>query len=93
MNAVVIEHVRVSELPASWKDKFPGTIFANMKRVTVRIEEDVDADLADPIDVPEMTANPLFGMWRNRDDLADVAGYVRDLRRPRFSTDGTPHVD
>ena len=55
--------------------------------------EDVDADLADPIDVPAMTANPLFGMWRNREDLADVVGYVRDLRQPRFSPDGTPHVD
>lgn len=26
---------------------------------------------------------PLFGMWKDRDDLADPASYVRNLRRPR----------
>jgi len=26
---------------------------------------------------------PLFGMWRDRDDLADPASWVRNLRRPR----------
>ena len=24
-----------------------------------------------------------FGMWKDRADLADVEGFVRDLRRPR----------
>jgi hypothetical protein len=86
-------HVRVSELPASWQDKFSGTVFANMKCVTVRIEEDASADSAESANVSAMTANPLFGMWRDRGDLADVAGYMRDLRRPRFAPDGTPHVD
>ena len=92
MNAVVIEHVRVSELPASWQDKFSATVFAQMKRVTVRIEEEV-ADSADSANASSMTANPLFGMWRDREDMADVAGYMRDLRQPRFAPDGTPLVD
>jgi len=43
--------------------------------VTVRIEEESfatdDAHLA-------------LGMWRDRDDLADVAAYIRRLRAPRF---------
>ena len=26
---------------------------------------------------------PAFGMWRDRDDIADAAAYVRDLRRGR----------
>jgi len=26
---------------------------------------------------------PGFGMWRDRADMDDVDGYVRDLRRPR----------
>ena len=28
--------------------------------------------------------DPLFGMWRNREDMADVQAYVRKLRAPRF---------
>ena len=34
------------------------------------------------------TDNPLFGMWRDHEDMADVAGYVRKLRAPRFNGDG-----
>ena len=33
--------------------------------------------------------DPLFGMWRDREDMADVAGYVRKLRASRFNDDGT----
>ena len=28
--------------------------------------------------------NPLFGMWRDRDDMADVEACVRKLRARRF---------
>ena len=30
--------------------------------------------------------NPLFGMWRDREDLADVEGYIRRIRAPRFGS-------
>jgi predicted nucleic acid-binding protein len=33
--------------------------------------------------------HPLFGMWRDRDDIADVAGHVRSIRASRFNDDGT----
>jgi hypothetical protein len=28
--------------------------------------------------------NPLFGMWKDREEMADVEAYVRNLRAPRF---------
>ena len=31
----------------------------------------------------DLTANPMFGMWKDRNDMADVAQYVRQLRTPR----------
>ncbi len=34
----------------------------------------------EPSDVP----NPFLGVWQDRDDMADVASYVRGLRRGRF---------
>ncbi|MBK7002211.1 MAG: hypothetical protein IPH35_20365 [Rhodoferax sp.] len=92
MNAVVIEHVRVSELPASWQEKFQGTVFALRERVTVRIEEET-IDGVELTDVSAVTANPIFGMWHDHKDLVDVNGYVQELRRPRFTLDCVPHAD
>jgi hypothetical protein len=28
--------------------------------------------------------------WRDREDRADVAGYIRRIRAPRFGDDGLP---
>lgn len=80
MNAIVFEHVPVAELPPAWRAKLAKVPGAT---VTVRIEaEDQDSAKA-------CADDPLFGMWRDRQDMADVAGYVRGIRADRFS-DTTP---
>jgi hypothetical protein len=33
--------------------------------------------------------DPAFGMWRDREDMADVAAYTRRIRAPRFKRDGS----
>ena len=83
MNAIVIEHVKVEQLPQAWRAKFAQT--ANT-RVTVRIEEE-QAQVVEPAK-EFVTDDPLFGMWRDREDMADVAGYVRSIRASRFSDEG-----
>jgi hypothetical protein len=82
MNAVVFEHVPVAELPEKWRARLNQ---AGIATVTVRIEEEVQAAPAEEF----VTDDPLFGMWRDREDMADVAGYVRKLRAPRFNDDGS----
>jgi len=80
MNAIVIEHVPVAELPPHWRAKLaklPGATF------TVRIEEEAQATPAEDF----VTDDPLFGMWRDREDMTDVAGYVRQVRASRFNDD------
>lgn len=76
MNSIVFEHVPVAQLPAEWRAKLakrPGAT------VTVRIdEESPDRDKA-------CTDDPLFGMWRDREHMADVAAYVRGIRADRFT--------
>jgi len=52
---------------------------------TVRIEEEAQATPAEDF----VTDDPLFGMWRDREDMADVEGYVRSIRASRFNDDGT----
>lgn len=77
MNAIVIEHVELNELPAAWRARL---LIAPTTRVTVRIEEETAS--------PTATDNPMFGMWRDREDLADVNAYVRQLRAPRYPAEG-----
>ena len=82
MNAVVFEHVPVAELPEKWRARLTQ---ARSATVTVRIEEEVQAAPTEEF----VTDDPLFGMWRDREDMADVAGYVRKLRASRFNDDGS----
>lgn len=71
--AIVIEHVKVSELPEAWRAGLPGGEDA---RVTVRIEQEGET--------PAQTAGSAFGMWADRDEMADVDAYVRRLRAARY---------
>jgi hypothetical protein len=74
MNVVVIEHIKVSELPEDWRTRLQAAADA---RVTVRIEEEADQAAA-----KEEVEHPLFAMWRDREDMADVETYVRKLCAP-----------
>ncbi len=83
MNAIVIEHVPVTELPPAWRAKLAKAVGAT---VMVRIEEEAQASApAEEL----VTDDPLFGMWRDREDMPDVAEYVRKLREPRYNRDGS----
>ncbi len=73
----------MAELPAEWRAKLANAPGAT---VTVRIEEEAQDSVRAYAD------DPLFGMWRDREDMADVAAYVRGIRADRFS-DNTPAKD
>ena len=89
MNAIVIEHVPVDELPAAWRAKLAKSADTH---VTVRIEAETESPAALPAE-EFVGDDPLFGMWRDREDMADVAGYVRSIRASRFNDDGTRRKD
>ena len=84
MSTVIIEHVNVADLPETWRAKLRTPQTA---QVTVRIEE----ESASPVTAgdPETAVDLLFGMWRDREDIADVDDYIRKLRAPRFNSDGS----
>lgn len=82
MNAVVFEHVPVAELPEKWRARLAR---AGDALVTVRIEEEAQAVPAEEF----VTDDPAFGIWRDREDMADVAAYVRKIRQPRYNRDGS----
>jgi hypothetical protein len=78
MSAVVFEHVKVTELPEGWRRRLAMPADAH---VTVRIEAEAAQAAA------AFSDDPLFGMWRDREDMADVAAYVRRIRASRFNPD------
>ena len=78
----MFEHVPVAELPPAWRARLAKAPCAT---VTVRIEEEAQTAPAEE----SMPGEPPFGMWRDRADMADVAGYIRNVRADRFSA-GTP---
>jgi hypothetical protein len=80
MHAVVIEHVRIADLPEAWRTRLPASPDT---RVTIRIEEESVAT------TDALTEDPMFGMWRDREDMADVDAYVRKLRTPRVNLHNT----
>lgn len=82
MNAFVFEHVPVAELPEGWRAKLAK---GNGALVTVRIEEEAQAEPVEKF----TTDDPAFGIWRDREDMADVAAYVRKIRQPRYNRDGS----
>jgi len=84
MSAVIIEHVDIADLPETWRAKLPAPRAA---RVTVRIEEEGATQTA--AEEANSAVDLLFGMWRGREDMADVEGYVRKLRAPRYNPDGS----
>ncbi len=87
MSAVIIEHVNVADLPETWRAKLPAPRAAH---VTVRIESEETAAMPDTaIATSFVTNDPAFGIWRDREEMADVKAYVRKLRAPRYNRDGS----
>ena len=84
MSAVIIEHVNVADLPETWRARLPAPC---AERVTVRIESE------DPVASPDtggfVSDDPAFGIWRDREDMADVEAYISKLRAPRYNRDGS----
>lgn len=86
MNEIVIQHVPVLELPPAWRAKLAQPSGAT---VTVRIEQQAQA----PVRTEAFeTDDPAFGIWRDRDDMSDVATYLRKQREPRYRRDGSRNV-
>jgi hypothetical protein len=79
MNAVVIEHVPLAELPEAWRAKLQLIASA---QVRVSIEEEAQPSAFE-------TKDPAFGIWRDREDMADVQAYVRNQRQPRYGRSAT----
>jgi len=78
MNTVVIEHVKLNEVPDAWRARL---LISPNTRVTVRIEE--EAPESETASRAATDSHPLFGLWQNQEDITDVASYARQLRAPR----------
>jgi hypothetical protein len=83
MNTIVIEHVPIAELPEAWQARLQATLDT---KVTVRIDKE---EITTERRFHDLSNNPMVGMWSDREDMRDVAAYVRNLREPRYLPDGS----
>ena len=70
-------------LALAWRAKLAKSTDAH---VTVRTEEE---SLTIAPTEAFATDGPALGIWRDREDTADVVAYVRKLRAPRYNRDGS----
>lgn len=75
-----LEHVAGNELPADWQRRMhvhPG------ERYTIIVLPETRAGTI-PKSRLKRSQQPLIGLWKDREDMRDVAAYVRELRKPRY---------
>ena len=80
MSTLVIEHFKASELPQQWAQRLK---VRPEQTVTVRIETEATQTTHAPESF--VTNDPAFGIWRDREDMADVPAFVRQLRATQYS--------
>jgi len=84
MTTLVLEHIKVNELPAPWVQQLR---VSPEQTVTVRIDTEAPSTTTEA--AVFVTDDPAFGIWRDRDDMDDVDAFVRRLRASRYNRDGS----
>ena len=83
MTRLVIEHLKIAELPQQWAQRLKAR---PEQTVTVRIDTEPEAPTVQAVQT-FVTDDPAFGIWRDREEMADVSAYLRKLRAPRYTRD------
>lgn len=83
--SVVFEHVKVGDLPEAWRKELAKPADAH---VTVRIDDEPANQDSEPRRAPASDEDPAFGIWRDREDMADVAACLRKIRASRYQRAG-----
>ncbi len=82
MEKMILEHIEKRDIPSEWI-KYFDDFLSSTYRIT--IEPETMRHVASEIGTNKSWRDmPLFGMWKERDDMTDPAGFVRQLRKPRF---------
>lgn len=85
MPTLVIEHLKAGELPRKWAQQLTAK---PEQTVTVRIETEFDETVTEATET-FVTDDPAFGIWRDREEMADVEAYINTLRAARYGRDGS----
>ncbi len=84
MAALLIEHMKASDLPPEWARHLQ---IRPDQRITVRIDIDTwESAQEEPLFT---TDDPAFGIWRDYDETSDVHAFVQRLRASRYRRDGS----
>jgi hypothetical protein len=81
MSILVIEHIKGADLPRPWAERLnakPEDTF------TVRIEPEPEGETGTAAEAGLSAQDPLFGIWRDYEETADVEEYMNKLRKSRY---------
>jgi hypothetical protein len=84
MTALIIQHLKASELPAQWAHRLK---MQPEQTVTVRIEMEETNSTEQAVEY--ITDDPAFGIWRDYKETEDTASFARNLRTSRYNRDGS----
>ena len=84
MSALVIEHLKASDLPSEWARRLQAR---PEQTVTVRIATEASASAEEATSFT--TDDPAFGIWQDYDETTDVEAFTRRLRASRYHRDGS----
>ena len=79
---MILEHIDRQEIPVKWARLLEG-IMSSTYRITIEPESTFN-DISKTDVKKSWKDMPMFGMWKDRDDMSDPVNYVRQLRKPRF---------
>ena len=77
----ILKHIDRCEIPVKWAKLLED--ISSTYRITIEAESTFNE--ISKADVKKSWKDmPMFGMWKDRNDMRDPADYVEKLRKPRF---------
>ena len=84
MEKMILEHINIEDIPSKWA-QFLKNAISSSYRITIEPEPEPRPDPPREYHVRKSWADmPMFGMWKDRDDMDDPIEYVKQIRKSRF---------
>jgi len=83
MEKMILEHVNIDDIPVKWKKLLKDFISSSYK-ITIESEPKLSKTTTSSNRHKSWKDMPMFGMWKDRDDISSPVDYVNQIRKPRF---------
>ncbi len=82
MDKMILEHVNIQDIPSKWSKLLKNLVSTSYK-ITIEAESKADK-FKNSKNKKSWKNAPMFGMWKDRDDMSEPVDYLNKIRKPRF---------